>query len=100
MHPMTSLDTLRDQRGMTWVAEQQGWDAAPEDVVTALSNDGFEECQHATATNGRDRRPAGGLWQGVNPRTGSVVSAIWVHRPARHQAVVFIEVDGASVAGG
>jgi hypothetical protein len=100
MDRMTGLDTLREQRRMTWIAERQGWDAAPEDVVSALSSDGFEQCKHETATNGRDGRPAGGLWQGLNTRTGSVASAIWVHPSTAHQAVVFIEVDGTLVAGG
>jgi hypothetical protein len=34
------------------------------------------------ATSHRDRGPAGGVWQGVNPRTGSVALAIRVTRPA------------------
>jgi hypothetical protein len=47
--------------------------------VTVLSNEGFEACKREQTTSRRDRRPAGGLWQGVNPRTGSVASAIWVN---------------------
>ena len=34
------------------------------------------------------------MWEGVNPGTGSVASAIWVTCSARHQAVVFISIDG------
>lgn len=45
----------------------------------------------------RDLRPAGGVWQGVNPRSGSVASVIWVTRPTGHQAIVFIDVDGESL---
>ena len=46
----------------------------PEEIVTVLSNEGFEACKREQTTGRRDRRPAGGLWQGVNPRTGSVAS--------------------------
>jgi hypothetical protein len=41
------------------------------DVVEALSRDGFEECQRET-TSRQNLQPAGGVWQGVNPGTGSV----------------------------
>ena len=68
--------------------------------MTVLSNEGFEECKREQTTSRRNRRPAGGLWQGVNPRTGSVASAIWVNRPAWPHDIVFIEVDGESLAGG
>ena len=68
--------------------------------VTVLSSEGFEECKREQTTSRRNRRPAGGLWQGVNPRTGSVASAIWVNRPAWPHDIVFIEVDGESLAGG
>ena len=67
--------------------------------MTALSKDGFQECKREMTTSRRDLRPAGGLWQGVNPRNGSVASAIWVTRPARHQAIVFIDIDGKSLKG-
>ena len=83
---------------MTWVEPEHGWVAAPDEVMTALSNDGFAECKRELTTSRRDRRPAGGVWQGVNPRTGSVASAIWVTRAAFHQAIVFIDIDGESLA--
>lgn len=73
---------------------------APEDIVTVLSNGRFEECKRQTTTSRRDRQPAGGLWQGVNTRTGSVASATRVTRPTGQHAMVFIEVDGESLAGG
>src|SRR3989449_7567627 len=59
---------------MTWIAQEHRWVATPEDIVTTLSNDGFEECKREMTTSRRDLRPAGGVWQGVNPRTGSVAS--------------------------
>ena len=50
-------------------------------------------------TSRRDLRRAGGVWQGVNSHTGAVASAIWVHRPDRPQAIVFIDIDGKSFGG-
>ena len=51
--------------------------------MRALSKDGFEECKRETTM-----RPAGGAWQGVETRTGSVASAIWVNRPAWQHTIV------------
>ena len=84
---------------MDWIEEEKGWVAAPDDVVGALSKDGFDECKREMTTSRRDTRPAGGVWQGVNTRTGSVASAIWVNRPPWPQAIVFITIDGVSLIG-
>ena len=65
--------------------------------MDALSKNGFEECKRETTTSRRDLRPAGGVWQGVNAVTGSVASAIWVGRPSRARATVFLAIDGESV---
>lgn len=81
MGQMRGFSELREQRQMTWIEQEHGWEAAPEEIVNALSNEGFEECKRETTTSRRDRQPAGGLWQGLNARTGSVASAIWVNRP-------------------
>lgn len=96
---MNGLDDLRGDGRMTWSDAVQGWLAAPEEIVTALSSDGFEECKREVTTSRRDRRPAGGVWQGINPRTGAVASAIWVNRLRWPQAMVFITVDGESLGG-
>jgi len=93
---MRGLDKLREQGRMTWIEEEHGWGAAPEDIVDALAHDGFQECKRETTTSRRDLRPAGGVWQGVNPHTGSVASAIWVNRPAQPGTLVFIAIDGES----
>ncbi|OGL14108.1 MAG: hypothetical protein A3K12_13795 [Candidatus Rokubacteria bacterium RIFCSPLOWO2_12_FULL_71_19] len=93
------LNTLREQGRMIWSGEASGWVAAPEDIVDALSNDGFAECKRAMTTSRRDIRPAGGLWQGLNTRTGSVASAIWVNRPVWPEAIMFLTVDGESLTG-
>ena len=96
---MNGLDELRGDGRMTWSEAEQGWVAAPEEIVNALSSDGFEECKREVTTSRRDSRPAGGVWQGINPRTGVVASASWVNRLLLPQAVVFITVDGASLSG-
>jgi hypothetical protein len=94
---MHGLDELRETGGMTWIEEARGWGAAPEDIVDALSKDGFQECKRETTTSRRDLRPAGGVWQGVNARTGSVASATWVERPRGMRPIVFITIDGESI---
>jgi hypothetical protein len=97
MQSMHGLNELREQGRMTWIEEEHGWVAAPEDVLDALSKDGFKECKRETTTSRRDLRPAGGVWQGVNTGTGSVASAIWVNRPPGARTIVFIAIDGESV---
>jgi hypothetical protein len=97
MQSMKAFSELRDQGRITWMEEEHGWVAAPEDIVDALSNDGFEECKRETTPSRRDLQPAGGVWQGVNTRTGSVASAIWVKQPPRAGAIVFITIDGKPV---
>jgi hypothetical protein len=94
---MNAIDQLREQGKMTWIEEEHGWVAAPEDIVDALANEGFVECKSATTTSRRDLRPTGGLWQGVNKSTGAVASTIWMDSPSRPQIIVFITIDGESV---
>jgi hypothetical protein len=44
--------------------------------MNALSSEGFEECKREITTSRQDSRPTGGVWQGINPRTGSVASML------------------------
>lgn len=99
MQAMNAVDDLRGQGRMTWIKAERGWVAAPEEIVSALSTDGFEECKREMTTSRRDSRPAGGLWQGIDTRTGAVASAIWVNRLLSRQAMVFITVDGELLQG-
>lgn len=99
---MTRISRLNDlhRRGrMTWSDRARGWLAEPDEIVDALADEGFEECKREIARNGRDHRPAGGMWQGINTRTGSVVSAIWVSQPEPSLAMVFIDIDGYTLNG-
>ena len=96
---MMGFKALREHDQITWIERERGWVATPEDVVKILSREGFEECKRETTTSRRDRHPAGGVWQGVDTRTGSVASAVWVNHAAWPHALVFIEVDGESLTG-
>ena len=96
---MKELDELRGHGRMTWIEAEQGWVAAPEEIVNALSSDGFEECRREVTTGPHDSRPPGGVWHGVNKRTGAVASAIWVNRQLGPPALVFITMDGKSLRG-
>lgn len=94
------LDELRGHGEPSWVHHDQGWLGAAEEIIEALSKDGFAECKRETTSSRRDTSPAGGIWQGVNAQTGSVAAAIWVNRVNSAQAVVFITIDGVPITGG
>jgi hypothetical protein len=93
------LNDLRAHGQMTWTGRDQGWIARPDDVVTALAREGFEEYKREVTTHRRGRRAAGGVWQGLNTHTGSVASAIWVSRSLPDEALVFIDIDGEPLEG-
>ena len=67
---MNGLTELREQGRMTWIEQEHGWLAAPEEILNALSNDGFEECKREMTTSRRDRRPAGGSFGGFAGLSG------------------------------
>jgi hypothetical protein len=46
---MHHLNELREQGRITWIDEEHGWVAAPQEIVDALSNDGFAECKRETS---------------------------------------------------
>ena len=77
-----------------------GVGGGPEEILTALAKDGFTECKRALTSSRSDSRPAGGVWQGVDARTATVASAIWVNRAGWQQAIVFIDIDGQSFEDG
>lgn len=100
MGALGRLEELCTHGQMRWTGQEDAWLARPDDVVSALSHEGFEEYKREVAHGRRGRRPTGGVWQGLNSRTGAVASAIWVTRPEADQALVFIDIDGEPVRGG
>ena len=83
MYPLTAqLDDLRERVRMTWNDRARGWVGAPSEIVRALEDNGCCECKHLITTSRRDGGPAGGVWRGVNARTGSTASAMWVAHAA------------------
>jgi hypothetical protein len=92
-HPET-LRELREQGRLHWSATERAWSVEPDDIVSALTHDGFQEYKREEARARRDETPRGGVWQGLNSRTGSVASAIWVRRDEEPPSLVFINIDG------
>ncbi len=93
------LSELHQNGRMQWADREHAWSAHPDDVVDALAHDGFQEYKREIAHSRRDRTATGGVWQGLNQRTGAVASAIWVNRPDAGEALVFIHIDGQPVQG-
>ena len=98
MDCVPGLNELRACGRMTWVDEERAWVAQPDEIVNALASQGFQEYKCESTRSRRDREPTGGVWQGLDSRTGAVASAIWVHRG--DDALVFIDIDGDRVTGG
>jgi hypothetical protein len=96
---MEHLSDLERQGAMSWRADEHAWRADPEQVVGALTREGFDEYKCEIAKDGRTHIPSGGMWQGLDPRTGTVATVIWVSRPRPREAHVFIEIGGSSVEG-
>ncbi|MGH7391294.1 MAG: hypothetical protein ACREM3_17820 [Candidatus Rokuibacteriota bacterium] len=85
---------------MTWGRDEGGWIAHPEEILDALSRDGYHEYKREVTRSRRDREPTGGVWQGLNSETGAVASVIWVRRGLADDATVFIDIDGEPLVGG
>jgi hypothetical protein len=98
MDEINRIDELRRHGRMRWRGDEQGWVGRPEDIVDALARDGFQEYKREEARTGRDREPHGGMWQGINPRTGAVASAIWVTPEKGSEPIVFIDIDGTPLS--
>lgn len=99
MESTDRLDHLRQYGRMQWLGQAHGWRAEPDDVVNALSEDGFEEYKRDVARSRREGGATGGVWQGLNYRTGAVVSAVWVRRPMRDESIVYIDINGEPLKG-
>jgi hypothetical protein len=88
----TRFDEMKRDGRLRWVPDERAWVARPDDIVEALAHEGYAEYKREVARDGRSAR--GGVWQGIDPRTGAVASAIWVNRPAELGTLVFIDIDG------
>ena len=91
------VNVLREQGRIAWAEEHRRWVASPEDAVRALTDDGFAEYKREVV-RARGGEGAGGMWQGLNLRTGAVASVIWVNRHDPRRAAVFLHIDGEPVA--
>jgi len=92
-----ALTDLRESGAVEWAAQERGWVGEPDEILRVLAGEGFEECKHEVTRTGRGQRPTGGLWQGLNSRTGAVGSAVWILREHADRALVFVEVDGQPI---
>jgi hypothetical protein len=91
------LTELRVTGRMIWTTSTRAWAATPAEVIEALSHDGFEEYRRDVARVRAGHEPPGGVWQGLDRKTGAVASAIWVRQPASPETLVFIDIDGQPV---
>ncbi len=94
---METLNELVREGRIAWAPEARGWIARPGDIMDALAREGFAEFKTDAARSHRDRTPTGGIWQGLDARTGAVASAIWVRGDDVDRAVVFVDVDGRTI---
>jgi hypothetical protein len=94
------MNTFRDllsEGRIAWAAEVRGWIGHPGDIVDALAREGFAEFKADAARGRRGGPPSGGIWQGLDARTGAVASAVWVRPPGGGHAVVYVDVDGTPI---
>jgi hypothetical protein len=98
METAERFEALREVGRMHWIDGAQGWRAEPDEVVSALTASGFEECKREVARTPRVG-VAGGMWQGVDPRTGAVACTIWFHESTTTPPLVFIDINGHPLRG-
>ncbi len=94
---MTHVAALCEQ--MQWGGHATGWIGDPGQVLNALARDGYEACRSEITSSTVRRMPLGGVWQGLNPCTGSVASVVWLRREQCRDAVIIIAIDGERMHG-
>jgi hypothetical protein len=94
------LDNLHASGTIARLEGGDGWLAEPEEIVRALVGEGFQEYKNEVVKNPRHQRAAGGMWQGLDPRTGAVASAIWINQPRTSHAIVYVDIDGEPLRAG
>jgi hypothetical protein len=97
---MKALTELVNEGRIARTAQARGFIGRPGDIVDALGREGFAEFKADAARSRRDQAPAGGIWQGLDVRTGAVASAIWIRGDDGERAVVFVDIDGRPVDQG
>ena len=97
MEGTNRLHELRESDRMQWLDGVRGWRAEPDDVVNALAADGFQECKREVARVPR-ALATGGVWQGIDQKTGAVASTVWTRDPAG-TPLVFITINGHPIEG-
>ena len=94
---MKALRDLMNEGRIAWAPDARGWIAQPGDIVDALAREGYAEFKADAARSRRDRVPSGGIWQGLDARTGAVASAVWVRGADGGRPVVYVDVDGTPI---
>jgi hypothetical protein len=97
---MERFSEMRDAGKIAWIEDVGAWTGPADDIVRALVGEGFQECRREVVRSRRGCQPAGGLWQGLNQRTGVVASAVWFSGGGRHRCIVFVELDGEPLTVG
>jgi hypothetical protein len=99
MERLQRLEDLRREGRLQWSESGAVWVAQPDDVVTALTSDGFAECKREVARRRPDGEPSGGVWEGLDRRTGSVAAAAWLRPADGGPPIMTIEIDGQPIRG-
>ncbi len=100
MEQLDRFNTLCETGRIVWQPAARGWLAEPDTVVAALAADGFHEYKRELLKFGGRRAPTGGIWQGLDERTGAVASALWIARDEEREIIVFVEINGTPLHGG
>ena len=95
----TPLRDLTAAHQTMWVEKLGGWLVSPEDLASAFIRAGFAEYRREIIRSHRDRRPLGGLWQGLDHASGRVACLLWVNNVDAGRALGFVEVNGAPLEG-
>jgi hypothetical protein len=96
----SGLGELRARGRLHWTSGAGCWAADPGEIIDALTRDGFREFKREVATRPPPSPALGGVWQGLDGRTGSVASALWIAHPGGAGVQIFLAIDGGPVTDG
>ncbi|HEY7650031.1 MAG TPA: hypothetical protein VID04_13615 [Methylomirabilota bacterium] len=97
--PIPCFEELRRSGTVRWMSETRSWIGEPVAIVAVLARSGFAEYKHELARCGSRVSPVGGVWQGLDARTGAVASAVWVRSSPSGPAIVYLDIDGTRFTG-